>query len=479
MERSISPTRHAKGIGMTRLATASQLSTLAEWAADHRGMAIPDAVLRQAAIVLCDDLGAIVSAAEDPLLSALSEQLLRDGGKSEATVFRHGRPRTDRYNAALANGAAAPWNELDGGSLRVSCHAGTYALPALLAEAEAEGLSVRETLRSLVVAYEVVTRIALAFGQPKLDLHPHALFAALGAAAAVCAARRYDGVHFFDALTIAATCAAPGPFGYAAKGSFVRNMWVGIGSWAGLRAADWARCGLTGLPEAPRDVFNGVFRTEYDPDRLVTGLGSEWQIEHRFHKIYPCCQFAHSTVEAICDLLQKLPPDRDARNCERLVIEVHEKGRLLDVPQPATVLAARFSIPHIAAVAVAHGHVDTETLGAGSLVDPAVVALRERVVIAPYEPVLPPPNDRPARVSLVFADGAKFQAECLCARGSPGRPFDFATLREKLTGICHDIYPGMPGVMDRLAASDAAALDATWDETVTLIAVAAAVGSKG
>ena len=451
-------------------AIAERLSSLAGWAADHGAMEIPDAVVRRAAIVLCDDLAAIVSASRDPLLYGLTDQLLGDAGRPAATVFRGGRVRTDRYSAALANGAAAPWNELDGGSRRVPCHSGTYALPALLAEAEAEGLSTRETLRCLVVAYEVVTRIALAFGQPRLDLHPHALFAALGAAAAVAAARRYDRARFLDTLAIASTLAAPGPFSHAVRGSFVRNMWVGAGSWAGLRAADWARCGLAGLAEAPCDVFHGVFRTGCDPESLIAGLGADWQIEHGFHKIYPCCQYAHSTVEAISELLPKLPPGLHGRDCEELVIEIHEKGRLLDERQPPTVLAARFSIPHIAAVAVVHGRVDTETLGAASLVDPLVAAVRHRVVLRPYVPDLLAPNDRPARVSLVFSGGAKFQAECLCARGSPGKPFDPETIRAKVAGICEGIYPGMSEAMDRLVALHAATLDSPWEETVSLIA---------
>ena len=180
-------------------ATAPQMTALAEWAAGHRTMVIPPAVYRQATIVLCDDL----AARKDPTLVKMCDQMLRDGGKPVAAVFRGARPRIDRYNAAVANGAAGPWSKLDEGSLRVSCHAGIYALPALVAEAEAEGLSCRETPRCLAVAYEVLTRLALAFSQPTLVLHPHASLSAVGAAAAVAVALRYDGGRFLDTLTLA------------------------------------------------------------------------------------------------------------------------------------------------------------------------------------------------------------------------------------------------------------------------------------
>jgi 2-methylcitrate dehydratase PrpD len=450
-------------------ATAEHTAALAEWAAGVAAADIPDAVYRQAAVVVCDDLAAIVSARTDPVLAKVCDRLLREGGKAEATVFRGGRPRTDRYSAAVANGAAGPWNELDEGSRRVSCHAGIYALPALLAEAEAEGLSTRETLRCLIVAYDVVTRFALAFPQPSLVLHPHASLSAIGAAAATAAARRYDAALFLDALTMSATVINPGPFDHAVRGSFVRNMWTAHGSWAGLRAADWALCGISGLPEGPREVFRDVLGFGCEPDRLVADLGQDWLITHNFQKIYPCCQYAHSMVEAIEGLVPRLPKGVELRNCKEVVVEIHESGQRLNEMHPGTILAARFSVPHIAAVAAIHGRIDAETLSLDSLHDPEVADLRQRVSIRPFEPPMPPPNDRPARVRFRFPDGSQYQAECLCARGSPSTPFAFETIRQKVDGICADVYPRLPEVMDRLADLDEGLLGSSWDAVVARI----------
>jgi 2-methylcitrate dehydratase PrpD len=450
-------------------ATVSQMTALAEWAADHRAMAIPQAVYRQAAIVLCDDLAAIVAARNDPILIKVCDQLLRDGGRPVATVFRGGRPRTDRYNAAVANGAAGPWSELDEGSLRVACHSGIYAIPALLAEAEAEGLSSRETLRSLVVAYEVVTRLAMAFSQPSLVLHPHASLSAVGAAAAVAAARRYDGGRFLDTLTMATTLVSPGPFDHAVRGSFARNMWTAAGSWAGLKAADWALCGISGLPESPLNVFHEVLGCECKPECLVADLGEDWLIEHNFQKIYPCCQYAHSTIEAITSLIPTLPQGVELKNCQEVIVEIHKKGRLLDERHPTTTLGARFSIPHIVAVAAIHGRIDLDTLSSDSLVDPEVAELRQRVKIRAYQPRLPPPNDRPARVGFVFSDDRKFEAECLCARGSPSTPLGLETIRRKVDGICRSVYPRMSDVMDQLVGLDEGTLDSSWESVVSRI----------
>ncbi|PID39677.1 MAG: hypothetical protein CR984_06210 [Proteobacteria bacterium] len=445
------------------------LGKLAKWASDCRVEDIPEAVLSQAATVLCDDLSALISAGSDPLLMRWAKRQLHDTGKPVSTVFLGGRIRTDRFHAALINGTAFPWNELDEGSRRVPCHAGIYLLPALLAEAEAEGLSTLEMLRCLVVAYEVVTRIACAFVQPSLILHPHATLAAIGSAAAVAAARKYDSRYFFDSLTSAATLSIPGPFDHAVRGSLIRNLWVGMGAWNGFKVADSVDCGLVALENAPQAVFQQVFQTECHPRYLTQDLGKDWQILHGYQKIFPCCQYTHSMIEAILGMIPSVPDDISLAHCREMIVEIHEKGCLLNERNPPTTLSARFSVPHIAAVATVYKRVDTQTLSAASLTDENVKAMRSKITIRRYEPALPEPNDRPARVRYLFDDGRSFEGECLCAQGSPTTPFKPETIRMKVSNICKDIYPGMLNVMDPMVGLDQHLLTSAWENIVTTI----------
>ena len=60
-----------------------------------------------------------------------------------------------------------------------------YCIPALIAEAEASGAQTKEILRALLIAYEIVAKIAECFEYENLKLHGHASLAAIGAAAAV------------------------------------------------------------------------------------------------------------------------------------------------------------------------------------------------------------------------------------------------------------------------------------------------------
>ena len=444
---------------------ADGIMAFSRWAAAVDFASLPEAVWRRAALVVADNLAAVVAARDEPELRPLHDQLLSTGGAAEATVFRGGRPRTDRYSAAVANGAAANWCELDEGYRKVPCHGGLCVLPALWAEAEAAENTVREMLRALAVGYEAVTRFARAFPFPEPMLHPHATLPAVGAAAGVAAMRRLGEGRFLDAITGASTMVAPGPFNHAVNGALVRNMWAGVGAWIGLRSVDWAGFGIRGAASSPYDVFVGGLGAEPRPDELTAGLGQSWGIVDGFHKIYACCQYAHAAVESVEELLARRPDVEAASDIERIVVETHWRGLALENRRPATSLAAKFSLPHIVASISHLRHAGAEAFSAASLRDPAIAALRERVELARYRPE-PSPEDRPARVTWLLRTGERLEAECRSARGGPDRPFAPSEILEKMRGITAPVYPRMAEICQALVALDDALLDTTWTDAV-------------
>ena len=447
-------------------AVAEGVTALSRWAVELDFASLPAAVRRRAALVVTDNLAAVVAARDEPELRPLHDQLLRRAAEPEATVFRGGRPRTDRYSAAVANGAAAGWCELDEGYREVPCHGGLYVLPALWAEAEAEGHTVREMLRALAVGYEVVTRFARGFRFPDRMLHPHAALSAVGAAAGVAAVRRVAAETFLDAIAGASTMAMPGPFDHAVKGALVRNVWAGAGAWIGLRSVDWAGFGIGGTASSPYDAFVGGLGAEARPDELVEALGRSWGIVDGFHKIYACCQYAHAAVESLEELLARRPDIEAASDIERIVVETHRRGLTLENRRPATGLAAKFSLPHIVASVSHLRHAGAEAFSAATLTDPAIAALRERVVLELYEPERPWPEDRPARVTWLLRTGERLQAECRSARGGPDRPFAPSEILDKLRGIVLPVYPHVAETCQALVALDDALLDMTWTDAV-------------
>src|SRR5687767_5023500 len=106
---------------------AEGVLALTRWAAAVTVGNVPREVMRDAALILCDDLAAIVGARDEPEVAAFHKLTLAETRPPEATVFRGGRARTDCTSAAVANAVAADWLELDEGDRIVSAHAALYA----------------------------------------------------------------------------------------------------------------------------------------------------------------------------------------------------------------------------------------------------------------------------------------------------------------------------------------------------------------
>ncbi len=456
----------AKSEDPARTQAAANTRKLIDWAAEAVAKPLPEAVRRRAATILADDIGAIVAGSLEPQVVRAREALTRTAsGAAEATVLAQGAPRLDRYSAASANGIAITWCELDEGFRNASCHGGAYTIPALLAEAEAQGRTVEEVLRALALAYEVTTRFALAFPFPVFNVHPHAAFAPIGAAAAVSLVRRHDAKTMLDAVTGGASMAFAGPFDTAVEGALVRNAWTSAGAWLGLRAADWAEVGIGGGAVTPYDVLVGSFGTRAVPEALTDGLGTTWSVANGYHKIFACCGYSHSAVEATLELLGRLR-EREVEDIAEILVETGPSGQTLRTVEPETVLAAKFSIPHAIAATARLGTAGARAFTFDKLDDEGIAKLRRRVRMAPYPNLKPWPKDRPARVTMRFADGAELSAVCESARGGADQPFDEQTLLAKLAENAGGVFPAVPATLGRVMRGDAALLAQPWREVL-------------
>lgn len=448
-----------------RARTGEAVSALMDWAVQP-GQVLPETVRRRAALVLADDLGAIVTAADEPPVARMRAAFVASTAAPEVTVFAPRTSRLDRYSAAAANGLAATWCELDEGYRAVPCHAGAYVLPALLAEAEVRDTPNEDVLSAFARAYEITVRFARAFLFATMSVHPHAAFATLGAAAGVSLIRGHDASLLLAAVTGAASMAFAGPYGHAIEGALVRNAWTSTGAWIGLRSADFAEAGIGGLPETPYDTFFSALGTNVEPGLLVAGLGEDWSILGGYHKVFACCQYAHAAVEATLALHARLGGrGRRTHDLDEIVVETHPRGLTLTTVEPATVLAAKFSLPHAAAAVALTGTGGQRAFSESSLKDEDIARLRRRVQLVPHDAIGHWPNDRPSRVTWRFRDGETWTESCESARGGADRPFEESTLIEKLRETSAG-FPAMAGVLARIIAGDEAAAGGSWRATV-------------
>ena len=450
--------RGRAGDGMRELVT---------WAAATPADVVPDHVIRRAALVLADNIAATVAAEAEPEVRKAQTLFAERATNHEAAIFNRARARVDRYAAAAANGTAATWCELDEGYRLAPAHAGAYILPALLAEAEAAGATTLDVLRALTLGYEIVGRCARAFPFASMTVHPHAAFGTLGAAAAVGLLRGYTADVLLAAVTSGTTMVFAGPYNHALEGALVRNAWSGVSAWAGLRAADLAPLGFGGLAESAYDVFVGCFGTTAEPMALTEELGREWAIASGYHKLFACCQYAHSAVEASLALGDKLTGSgRSADDIAEIVVETHPRGLTLTEVDPPTVLSAKFSMPHAMAAVAVRRSGGQAAFARDTLEDPAIARLRRAVRLKPYTPIEAWPKDRPGRVTWRLKDGATLTESVESARGGLDKPFAATELFGKIDELTRGAFPGMAAVLRRLVENQKGAASLPWRDCV-------------
>jgi 2-methylcitrate dehydratase PrpD len=287
--------------------------TYLRWAAQIEWADLPATARQRTVLVLADDMAATFSALREPQVMQAHARLLASAGPGgRSSLLMPGRPRLFVTEAAMGNGLAMGWNELDEGFRKAVCHAGLYVLPALLAVAEAEGASLQDLLRALALGYETAARVARAWRLPVMKIHPHALLAPVGAAAGVGFLRRLPFDELLSAVAGAATMGMAGPYNHALKGVLARNTWAPQAAVAGLNALEWAHCGIGGAASSPHEVYAVALGAETDLSVLAPHADEGWAVESGYHKLNACCQYAHSTIEAIQSLLQHNPGLRAA-----------------------------------------------------------------------------------------------------------------------------------------------------------------------
>jgi 2-methylcitrate dehydratase PrpD len=341
-----------------------------------------------------------------------------------------------------------------------------YVVPSLLAEAESRNLPFGEFLRALALGYEIVTRIARSWTPKALNQQSHGRYCAIGAASAVSLAQRLPGARLAEIIGAAATLVGPSPRNHVVQGVLVRNVWPAWGAWSGMMAVEWAECGIVGTPAALYDTYTTILGGEAHPGTLSAELGRQWGILDGYTKIYACCQHLHSAVEAAIGLRPRLLGEAKLADVESIEVETHPLALPLMNARPHTTLAAKFSMSHAMAAALATGTGGAVAFASPTLAEPEIARLRERVSVKPWAPELPPPNDRPARVTVKLRGGRSVSGECLSAAGGPDRPLPPQVVLEKMDTLAVPAYPKMRRVFDELVALEPRRLKQGWRDIV-------------
>jgi len=412
------------------------MDRLSQFAASLRFEDLPAPVRTHTGWILADTVAAMAAGSAEPELRRFAARQSAQGG---ATLVGLGRPAQPAV-AALVNGTAGTFLEMDEGNRFSRGHPSVHVLPAALAVCETESLDAAAFLSALVVGYEVGSRIGAA-SQLRGAMHPHGTWGTIGAAAACGRALGFDPAAMREVLGVGSSMTIATSKKTMLEGGLVRNVYAGLSNHNGLLAAQLVMCGFTGERDGVASLFGEIVSERYDTGVLLRDLGHDWHLLHNYFKRHSCCRYNHGTLDALdaIDVREGLPAaDRVAR------VQVRTYGLAAELrdPEPRNTLAAKFSVPFAVATRIVNGSSGLASFTWEAVRDPRVLALARRVEVVEDESMTRRlPNERPAEVRITTVDGRSSEAAVGVNRGDDAAPYTPQELTGKFMELCGRVWP--------------------------------------
>ena len=409
-----------------------QVERLAQFVATTQWEDIPPPVVSHAKLVLLDTLGVILAGSERPEVAMLRRQLAGDA-KGNATLYARGWQRTDARTAAMLNGIAGRAIELCEGLRLVSGQAAMQVLPAVLAVAEPASSTGREMLCGFILGYEVAGRMCSGF-TPRAFAHQNGQASLLGAAAAAARLRGLDAAGISLAMRAATTQLLTPSYTNTVTGATTLNVAGGMSGFVGALAPELAIAGFAAQPDAIEEALGRMVGEGFNPDALVDQLGRRWHITQNYFRLYACCNPIHPALDCLRAILTTLRPRPE--DIERIEVATYRFASVMRSADPPNFFAARYSLPHAAAVMIVKGDIDHAAMDDAAVTDARIAQLRTRVSVT-EEPAMSAvvPRLKPARVRVVLKDGRTATHAVESHRGDFNQPFAEADIRAKFRDL--------------------------------------------
>jgi len=433
--------------------TPHYLTTLAEFAAGTQLADVSAAACERARWVIADSIPVIAAGMQQPEMQSFVARHLAGAAPGNAWIIGAGK-RAGALDAALLNGTAGTWLELDEGNLFAKGHPGIQVVPAAVALAQASGCSGADVLRAVALGYEISARISRA-GQMRLTFHPHGTYGVIGAAIAAGVLKGFNAAQMLELINCASTMGMATSRQTLLDGATVRNIFTGHSGYMGLTAARLVECGFTGEIDSVGNVYGkGVYSEKFDPAQAIAGLGSEWLIAQSYFKLHPIGRYAHSAIDALEDLLAKVPGGRlDVDGIERIEVKAYMLAASLAGKNIVSSFGARFSVPFALASILYHGRSGLKSFDDAAVANPQVQSLVQRVDLK-EDPLFTArfPQEQPVTVRIVMKNGAAYDGRCVVTKGEPANPHTPADLTGKFFELGEPIWgkPATQRLYDRL-----------------------------
>lgn len=356
---------------------------LAQFASDLQYSDLPPRVVEKAKEIALHAFGVQLAGSTLPWSKAAYRFIRAQGGAPDSTVVNYGL-KTSPMNAAFTNGTFAHSFEMDDNHGTSSIKGGCVVVPTVSAIGERELSSGREFILAAVIAYEVMTRIALSVTPSVMrrGFQPTAACGAFGAAAATGRLLRFDQETMLHAISIAGGHSGGLMEAPAAGRGELKRIYGGMAASNGIRSALLAREGLTG-PETMLEGEHGFchgFGDNADLRILTAGLGTEWQILEVHYKPYTQDGYIQPMTEALDHLVRthKFGPD-DVEEIRTGCCQFAHNHIVGVIQRPKDLASAQYSANFSLALFMLKGNAGFREYSEDSLGDPAIASLSRKV----------------------------------------------------------------------------------------------------
>jgi 2-methylcitrate dehydratase PrpD len=416
------------------------LRELARFCVELSDRTLPAVAREGARQVFFDSLPPIARGMREPEMLKLVDAQLAESGSAQASVLGTGR-RASALDAALLNGTAGTWLELNEGSLHARGHPSMQVVPAAFAMAEARGASGGDLLAAVAAGYEACARIGRA-ANVRLSIHPHGTWGVIGGAVAAAKLKGFDVDRMVETINVASTLGMATARKTLLEGATVRNLFTGHSGHMGLMAVRLVECGFTGLDDGPTAIYTSVLSETFDPAKVTGDLGETWLVTRGYYKLHPTGRYVHAAIDALEDARRQAPDGRiDPDAIERIDVRAYKLAGMLSGQDVTSSFGARFSIPFTLATLLVHGHSGLAAFDDAAVANPRVQALARKVfVVEDPEHTAAYPATQRADLVMRLADGRELRGHCEVMKGEPEHPHSRAELQAKFFELGHLVW---------------------------------------
>jgi 2-methylcitrate dehydratase PrpD len=210
----------------------------------------------------------------------------------------------------------------------------------------------------------------------------------------------------------------------------------------GLTAVRLVECGFTGEIDGVGNVYSRVLSDVFDPQRMIADMGTEWLIAKNYFKLHPTGRYVHSAIDALEDLLSRVPGTRlDIARIRTIRVRAYMLAAMLAEKHVVSSFGARFSVPFALASILYHGRSGLQSFDDAAVANPHIQALAAKVDIAEDKAYTARfPEEQVCDLAIELDDGTLMEGRCIVTKGEPAKPHSEDELKGKFFDLGAPIW---------------------------------------